>query len=456
MNNKKIITSATLALSLLAGSVMAAVSEQEAAQLGTALTPLGAQKEANADGSIPAWTGGLKAGAASVDAKGFLGDPFKNEKPLFTITAANAGQYKDKLTPGQLAMFKRYPDTYKIPVYPSHRTAMAPAKIYELAKKSAVNVQLVSDGNGLGNFADSRYYAFPIPKSGVEVYWNYVTRYRGDNIERWSVQAAPQVNGEYTIVETHDQNSFPQYMDGVDPQAAKNVLYYYIFAVNAPARLAGTVSMAHETIDQVSDPRKAWTYNAGQRRVRRAPQLAYDAPGLASDGMRTSDNADMMNGSPDRYDWKLVGKKEMYIPYNNYKLQSPSLKYADIIKPGHINQDHTRYELHRVWHVQATLKPGERHIYAKRDMYFDEDTWVLAEVDHYDGRGQLWRVGENYTYNNFEKGLNAPAAQGFYDLIAGRYIVATMSNEAKLAPQYGGRTKLADFTPAALRNAGIR
>lgn len=456
MKASKIITCAGLALSLLASGVMAAVSEQEAAQLGTSLTPLGAQKEGNADKSIPAWDGGLNPGAAPVDAKGFLGDPFKNEKPLFTITAANAQQYKDKLTPGQLAMFQRYPDTYKIPVYPSHRTAAAPVGIYAAAKKSAVNVQLVNDGTGLANFADSRYYAFPIPKSGVEVYWNFVTRFRGENVERWSVQAVPQVNGDYTIVETHDQNSFPQYMEGVDLQAEKNILYYYIFAVDAPARLAGTVSMAHETIDQVTEPRKAWTYNAGQRRVRRAPQLAYDAPGLASDGMRTSDNADMMNGSPDRYDWKLIGKKEMYIPYNNYKLQSPNLKYADIIKPGHINQDLTRYELHRVWHVQATLKAGERHIYAKRDMYFDEDTWVLSEVDHYDGRGQLWRVGENYTYNNYEKSLNAPAAQGFYDLLAGRYIVATMSNEAKSAPQYGARTKLADFTPAALRNAGIR
>ncbi|MNF73083.1 hypothetical protein D3C84_550770 [compost metagenome] len=456
MKASMIIKTGALALSLLATGVMAAVSEQDAAQLGTTLTPLGAQKDGNADGSIPAWTGGLKPGAAPVDAKGFLGDPFKDEKPLFTITAANAEQYKDKLTPGQLAMFKRYPDTYKIPVYPTHRTTWAPQGIYDAAKKSATGVQLVSDGNGLGNFSDSRYYAFPLPKSGVEVYWNFVTRYRGENIQRWAVQAAPQADGAYTIVETNDQNSFPQYMDGVNAEAAKNVLYYYIFSVTAPARLAGTVSMAHETIDQVKEPRKAWTYNAGQRRVRRAPQLAYDAPGLASDGMRTSDNADMMNGAPDRYDWKLVGKKEIYIPYNNYRLQSPSLKYTDIVKPGHINQDLTRYELHRVWHVQATLKAGERHIYAKRDMYFDEDSWVLAEVDHYDGRGQLWRVGENYTYNHYEKGLNAPAAQGFYDLIAGRYVVAALSNESKLAPQYGGRTKMSDFTPAALRNAGIR
>lgn len=456
MKASKIITCAGLALSLLASGVMAAVSEQEAAQLGTSLTPLGAQKEGNADKSIPAWDGGLKPGAAPVDAKGFLGDPFKNEKPLFTITAANAQQYKDKLTPGQLAMFQRYPDTYKIPVYPSHRTAAAPVGIYAAAKKSAVNVQLVNDGTGLANFADSRYYAFPIPKSGVEVYWNFVTRFRGENVERWSVQAVPQVNGDYTIVETHDQNSFPQYMEGVDLQAEKNILYYYIFAVDAPARLAGTVSMAHETIDQVTEPRKAWTYNAGQRRVRRAPQLAYDAPGLASDGMRTSDNADMMNGSPDRYDWKLIGKKEMYIPYNSYRLESSALKYDDIVKAGHLNPDHTRYELHRVWEVEATLKPGQRHVYAKRHMYLDEDTWQLAEVDHYDQKGQLWRVAEGHALYRYDEQASYFAAETLYDLISGRYMVVGLRNEEPRNTEYGLTAKNFEFTPAALRSDGLR
>lgn len=456
MKNSMFVKSGIIVLSLLATSVMAAVSQQEADKLGTTLTPLGAQKEGDASGNIPAWTGGLKPGAGTVDAKGFLADPYAGQKSLFTITAANMAQYKDRLTPGQMAMFKRYPDTYTMPVYKSERSASVPQDVYDAAKKSAVAVELTNDGNSMEHLGDSRYYAFPIPKNGVEVYWNYTTRYRGKNIQRWAAQAAPMVDGSYTIVETNDKNSFPQYMDGVDPESVKNVLYYYIFSVTAPARLAGTVSMAHETIDQVLEPRKAWMYNAGQRRVRRAPQLAYDAPGLASDGMRTSDNADMMNGSPDRYDWKLVGKKEIYIPYNSYKLQSPSVKYADIIKAGHINQDLTRYELHRVWHVEATLKPGQRHIYAKRDMYFDEDTWVMAEVDHYDGRGQLWRVAENHTYQQYAEQVNAVAAQTFYDLIAGRYIVAGMSNEAKRAPLYGERTKMSDFTPASLRNAGIR
>jgi len=443
-----------LVLSLLSGSVMAAVSQQEADQLGTTLTPLGAQKEGNADGSIPPWTGGLKPGAAKVE-KGFLGDPFAGEKPLLVITAQNAQQYKDKLSEGQLAMFARYPESYRVPVYPSHRTAANPQEIYDAAKQSALHTKAMNDGNYVADF-DSRFYAFPIPKSGVEVLWNHLTRYRGKNMRRLTAQATPQTNGSFTAVELSDEVGYPQYMSDADKQKAGNVMFYYKQEVTSPARLAGTVTLVHETIDQVTEPRLAWVYNAGQRRVRRAPQVSYDGPGTAADGLRTADNADMFNGAPDRYDWKLVGKKEMYIPYNNYRLASPQLKYADLLIPGHIQPDHTRYELHRVWEVVATLKPGERNIYAKRHLYFDEDTWELAGVDHYDGRGQLWRVAEGFIMNDYEQGLANYAAIAINDLLAGRYIVMAMSNEAPHGTEYGTRPSMADFTPGALRNAGIR
>lgn len=455
MKTTTMLRTGALALSLLASSSWAAVSPEEAAQLGTRLTPLGAEKAGNADGSIPAWTGGLKADAAPIDSKGFLGDPFAGEKPLLTITAANAEQYKDKLTAGQLALFKRYPESYRMLVYKTHRSASSPQAVYDAAKRSAVTTHAENDGNDLSNF-ESRYYAFPIPKSGVEVVWNHMTRYRGKNLHRELAQAVPQVNGDYTIVEVTDEVAFPQYLPGADATSNPNVLFYYKQEVTAPSRLAGNVLLVHETIDQVKEPRMAWQYNAGQRRVRRAPQVAYDGPGTAADGMRTADNADMFNGSPDRYNWKLVGKKEMYIPYNNYPLYSPSLKYADIIKPGHINQDHVRYELHRVWQVEATLKPGARNIYAKRTLYFDEDTWTAVEVDHYDGRGQLWRVGEGFAINDYKEGIANYAGFALYDLMAGRYIIQGLSNEAKRAITYNTTPKMTDFTPAALRNAGIR
>ncbi|MGN5583928.1 DUF1329 domain-containing protein [Stutzerimonas sp. Brlt_13] len=443
-----------LAFSLLASSVMAAVSPEEAAKLGTSLTPLGAEKAGNAGGTIPEWAGGLKTDAAPLK-NGHLTNPFKDEQPKFVITAQNAEQHKDKLTAGQLAMFKRYPETYKIRVFPTHRTVAVPDEIYEAAKKSAVNTELVEGGNGLANFTDSRYYAFPIPKNGLEVIWNHITRYHGGNVRRNIVQATPQTNGSYTMVHFEDEVAFPLGMTDLDPERAKNALLFFKQRVTAPSRLAGNVLLVHDSLDQVKEPRQAWIYNAGQRRVRRAPQVAYDGPGTASDGMRTTDNFDMFSGAPDRYDWKLIGKKELYIPYNSYEIASSDLKYKDIIKAGHVNQDLARYELHRVWEIEATLKSGERNIYAKRRFFVDEDSWTIVQSELYDGRGQLWRVGEAHSLQYYQHKVPAYAFEALYDIISGRYIAIGMSNEEK-PHEYGYRASARDFTPAALRNAGVR
>ena len=453
---KMILQCSALALGLWAANLMAAVSPEEAAKLGTSLTPVGAEKAGNADGSIPAWTGGIPKNAGAVDSKGFLADPFVNEKPLFIITAATVDKYKDKLSDGQVAMFKRYPDSYRIPVYPTHRSVGLPPEIYESAKRSALSVTTTNDGNGLANFTGNRYYAFPIPKNGIEVLWNHLTRYHGGNQKRIVTQVTPQTNGSYTSIRFEEEVAAPQLIPDLDPAKAANVQNFFKQSVTAPARLAGNVLLVHETLDQVKEPRSAWIYNAGQRRVRRAPQVAYDGPGTAADGLRTSDNFDMFNGAPNRYDWKLIGKQEMYIPYNNYRLASPELKYADILKAGHINQDLARYELHRVWVVEATLKSGERNIYAKRRFYLDEDSWQIAASELYDGRGQLWRVGEAQMYQQYDKQVPVYAFESLYDIIAGRYLSIGMNNEEKSAIRYGTKASANDFTPAALRNAGVR
>ena len=450
---KSLFHAGVLGLSLLATSVMAAVPAAEADKLGKSLTPMGAEMAGNADGSIPAWKP-MPKNAGSVDSKGFLSNPYASEKPLFIITAQNVEQYKDKLAPGQYAMFKRYPETFKMPVYPSHRGATVPDDVFAAIKRNATNTNLVSGGNGLENFETA--VPFPIPKSGVEVIWNHITRYRGGSVTRLVTQATPQANGSYSLVYFQDQFVFRDKMKDYDPKNPGNILFYFKQKVTAPARLAGGVLLVHETLDQVKEPRSAWVYNAGQRRVRRAPQVSYDGPGTAADGLRTSDNLDMYNGAPDRYDWKLEGKKEMYIASDAYKLDDPNLKYTDIIKAGHINQDLARYELRRVWHVVATLKEGQRHIYAKRDFYIDEDTWQAAVIDHYDGRNQLWRVAEAHAENYYDKQVPWYALEALYDLQSGRYLALGMKNEEKSAYDFGFTATTSDFTPAALRQDGVR
>jgi len=451
---KHLVQNAILSLLLLTSAVQAAVSQDQAAQLGSSLTPLGAEKAGNADGSIPAWTGGLAKNTGNKSPQGFLDDPFASEQPLFTITAQNAEQYQDKLSPGQLAMLKRYPDTYRLPIYPSHRTVALPEFVYEAVRANAEHAQMIEGGNGLSDFQVA--YPFPIPQNAQEVVWNHLTRYRGGSMKRNSVQVTPEKNGSFVPVKFKMEFAYRDQLKDYDPTKPGNVLFYYKEQITSPARLAGNVLLVHETLNQVREPRMAWLYNAGQRRVRRAPQVAYDGPYPASEGQRVGDNFDMYNGAQDRYEWKLIGKRELYIPYNSFKLDSPTLKYADIVQAGHLNPDQTRYELHRVWEVQATLKPGERHIYAKRVLFIDEDSWQIVLADHYDARGTLWRVGEGHLQPYYDVQVPWLAVETLHDLLNGRYIASGLRNEESQGVEFGTKPLAADYTPAALRNSGVR
>lgn len=450
---KKIIASGVILLSIAVSNANAKVTAEEAAKLGGELTPMGAEKAGNASGTIPEWTGGIQKIPAGYQNDGVYINPFPDDKPLFTITKANMGEHADKLTEGQKAMLNKYAD-YKIPVYQSRRTALYPQKVYDAAKKNATSTELISNGNGLANFEEAT--PFPIPKNGLEVIWNHIVRYRGGSLARTIGQATPMPNGDFSVVKFKDELTWLSTLTDAKEANDDNVLFYFKQVIVAPSRLAGNVLLVHETIDQVKEPRRAWVYNAGQRRVRRAPQVAYDGPGTASDGLRTSDNFDMYNGAPDRYNWKLVDKKEMYIPYNSYKLLSKDYKYEDVIKAGHINQDLTRYELHRVWVVEATLKEGERHIYAKRVFYIDEDSWGASEIEHYDGRGELWRVAEAHNFVFYDQKIPWYALEVLYDLQSARYLAFGLVNEANAPYDFNYERSLRDFTPAALRRSGSR
>lgn len=446
------VVSLVAAMGLLSTNA-SADQESEVQRLGNELTPLGAEKSGNEDGRIPQWSGGLPTDAASVN-NGFRNNPFPDDEPLFTITANNYKEYEENMSEGQVAMLEAYPETYKIPVYETRRTATVPVEIENAAKESVRHVETVNDGNALSGFAKSRYYAFPLPEKGVEVIWNHMTRYRGKSLSRTMAQVSPYKDGDYALVIFDDIFAYPETVDGATDEHMENVLFFYKQEVLQPARLSGGVLLAHETIDQIKEPRRVWIYNSGQRRVRRAPQVAYDGPGQAADGQRVADNLDLYNGSPDKYNWELVGKKEIYIPYNSYNLASPELDYKDIFKAGHINQDHTRYELHRVWVVTATVKDDERHVYGKRTFYVDEDTWQIALQDMYDGQGELWRVAEGHTIQYYDVKVPSYAGETLYDLLNGRYLAMGFSNEEERGPKFGVKSELRDFSPSALRQSG--
>ncbi|HLA73526.1 MAG TPA: DUF1329 domain-containing protein [Steroidobacteraceae bacterium] len=437
---------------------MAAVSASEVAKLGAELTPLGAEKAGNADGSIPAWDGGItsaaQAGFANFRPGQHHPDPFANDKPLYTVTAANMGQYANKLTEGHKKLLQTYRNTFKMNVYPTHRSAAFPQRIYDATKRIATTAQLAKDGNGVTNAGEG--IPFPIPQSGVEVFWNHVLRYRGDVIVRNIGQAPVTAGGDYTMVKFRDETMVAYSLSGARSENLNNTIAYFIQETVGPARLAGEVLLVQETLDQSLENRRAWVYNPGQRRVRRAPNVAFDNPGTNSDNLRTSDQFDMYNGSPQRYDWTLVGKKELLVPYNSYKLNSNTLKYSDILKKNHINPEVARYELHRVWVVDSKLKAGQSHLYSRRTLYVDEDSWQIVAVDCYDSRGQLYRVQEGHVINFYEVPALWTALETVYDLTNGRYLALGLDNEEPRSRDFSQKRSVADYQPAALQRRGVR
>jgi hypothetical protein len=439
---------AATALAGFAAPASAKLTDAEAARLGADLTPMGAEKAGNKDGTIPAWTGGLCAPPAGwTPAKGYV-DPFASDKPKFTITKANAAQYKDHLTPGTLALLNKI-DTFKMNVYETRRTACYPDDVYANVKQNAPKLDLV----GFGISGGQAYVPFPIPKNGLEVMWNHQQRYLGNGLVRDYNSFPVRSNGDYYKIGSHEYRIFNAGLD----QPQDNLLLTFQSAFTAPATLEGTVFLVHEPLDQVKQTRSAWIYNAGQRRVRRAPDLAYDNFTDGTEGMRTSDQFDAWNGAPDRYDWKLVGKKEIYIPYNSFKLSDKKLKYKeDIVRKGTPNMDLFRFELHRVWEVEGTLKAGSKHIYGKRVFYLDEDTWTVVYEDAYDTRKQLWRIGVHAIMQFYDAKIPWYRAHTWYDLNSGGYYLANLDNEMKSIWDFNQKGKWADFQPDALRRLGTK
>jgi len=416
------------------------------------LTATGADVAGNAAGTIPAWTGEALKAPAGAKPGILYPDPYAAEKPTLTITAANAEEHKAQLTAGQLATFKKYPN-YKINVYPTHRTGVFPKGYYDETKANAGKAKLSDSGNGV--LGVSGGLPFPTPKNGSEAIWNSLTRYRGETYATDNMQLAVTRGGDFTPVRFQyliDYNFSS--LNKKPSERADNLLFYFLQRIVAPARLAGSVLLVHEPLDQTTVFRSAWTYNPGQRRVRQAPNVAYDNPGTAADGLRTNDDFAIFNGATDRYDFELVGKREIYVPYNSYKLSSGA-KQEDIVRPGFLNPDLTRYELHRVWVVDSKLKKGTSHLYARRTFYLDEDTWLPVLVDKYDGRGELFRTGEFHSIQLWDVPMNYGTVEVHADLQSGRYLaLGVRTGEDKMYVQ----TKLtvADFTPASLRESGVR
>jgi hypothetical protein len=446
--NKVLIALAVAATA--ASEAQAAISADEAKKLGTSLTAIGAEAAANADGTIPAYAGGLtKAPAGFKPGNGIRPNPFAGEKPRLVIDAKNMAQHGDKLTEGTKALLQKYP-TFRVDVYPTHRSVAYPKFVTDNTAKNAVRAKTNNDGRSIeGAHAG---FPFPIPKTGYEAMWNHLVRYNGQSYEAKYRNLNVDASGR-TILATEGQNvqEFPFW----DPSKTSAETYWRIKnTYTGPARRAGEALLIVDPLDIGNKDRRAWTYLPGQRRVKVAPDLSHDTPNPGTAGGNTFDDIFMFIGSMDRFDFKLIGKKEMYVPYNAYAAVYEA-KQGDLVKPNHLNPDLVRWELHRVWAVEATLREGKRHVYSKRVFYLDEDSWAALASDQYDARGQLYRAGFAYMAPSYD--LPAPYTDmfGHYDLVARIYSLTGFIAETGGMRQTQPRSER-EWSPDALAGAGIR
>lgn len=435
-----------LSLSIAAAVFSGAVSAQD-------ISVLGADKAGNDAKTIPAWDGGLKTMTPGSQPGGPYVDPFASEQPRLVITGANADQHKAILAPGLYEMLKKH-SSYKVNVYSTQRTAPLKKCVADETIANKGKAKVVSGGLGLVGLTGG--VPFPQPKDGLEAIWNTSVRYRGDSFTaRWA-QAAVTQDGKFNLSKFEVEYDFHFGACHRKPEEREaNRVFYYIQKTVAPARVAGNILLVHETLDQSRDVRSVWNYNPGQRRVRLAPEVSYDNPGFAAEGLRTADDLTLFNGLPDRYDWKLLGKREVVLPYNANRATAANVDVDDLIKPKHLNPDLLRYELRRVWVVEGALKSGTSHLYHRRTFYIDEDSWTILATDKYDATGKLWRYAEMHGVAAPDMGIIYPVMDVHYDLQSSRYLVSGVrSGEQKLATTV--RRKAGDYTPDRLRAEGTR
>lgn len=444
---------------VLAGSALpmqyaaAKVPAAQAAQLdGPKYTCMGAERAGSSDG-VPAFTGKYVGKWPGMTSKsGYQPGPFADEKPLVTITAQNMAKYQDKLNPGEIALFKKYPNTYRMNVYPSHRDFGYPSWVCDVTKKNAVTAEVVH--NGLGITGTTGSIPFPFPQSGLEAVWNEINPYRA-----WTEKTVYDIADVYAGGKiAWGRVKFMTMNLGNNPnergsyQSKINAYFYQGYL--KPERQAGFVAVGYQPNDFSNDATRSWQYLPGLRRVREAPKVGFDYP-IPPAGLRVVSDDYGFNGSPERFTWKLIGKKEFYVPYDNFKINDPAIPYKELVTPDTINPKYERYELHRVWVIEGDLKPGVRDIYSKRILYVDEDSWLCLWADDYDGRGNLWRANLiNYFYSpqssSFERGLSV-----YHDLTANAYEATYLVNEAGSGWwQLNTPLRAAEFSPQAAAAGG--
>jgi hypothetical protein len=106
--------------------------------------------------------------------------------------------------------------------------------------------------------------------------------------------------------------------------------------------------------------------------------------------------------------------------------------YSDSLQPSHANPEAGRYELRRQWVVEGNFRSNARHIYSRRVLRMDEDSWQITGGEMHDGRGELWRmqeIGQAPEYCPHSQLCFTTGGEFIYDTLAGRYLGLAMKSE---------------------------
>lgn len=441
----------------VAGSVVqAGVSQEKASQLGgDKYTCMGAKKAGN-DQGVAEYTGKwYKEWPGLESDTGYVPGPYADEEPKFTITADNMEKYADRLTEGQKALFKKYPDKFRMNVYPSHRDFRPADWKCEVAKYNAKNAKLVDGGLGVKGHGGAP--PFPFPENGMQAIWNVINPVRAWTEEVTYDIRAVYSNGDVTKGRVHfktmNTTNNPNEEDREPYSSEVNAYFFNEYIL--PPRNKGDVAVGYQPNNFANNSTQAWQYQPGIRRVKKAPEVGFDYP-IPPAGLRTTDSDYIFNGSPSRYNWKLVGKKTIFAPYNNFKINDPSLSYDKLIQKHTINPEYVRYEPRRVWVIEATLKPNMRHIHQRRVIYVDEDTWLPLTGDNYDQQGKLWRVPMVLLFRSQESGTYHRGVSVYHNLTSGAYEATYLVNGSDEDQWWKINRELRkqEFSPEAAMRAG--
>jgi hypothetical protein len=284
--------------------------------------------------------------------------------------------------------------------------------------------------------------------------WNHVFRWRGGSVERQIVWLPVAATGGSYVVKVRQNIAFDQ--QGYMARPVDGRLYASTAYFSAPPSAIGTRVATWEPIDPAGEARARWVFVPQTLDTRRLPSYDHDTWELFAGGQRTADQNDGWNGSPERYDWKLVGKRELLIGYNAYRIANKTLPYKAIAIAKNVDPELLRYEVHRVWVVEATLRQGRNHRFPKRVFYVDEDTWQVAQEEVYTKDDQLFRFGDHQMMQYYDVQVPWYAATIHHNLAAGSYMVYGLSNMEPVPYRWGFQGRNSDYLPSNLRGLGLQ